>query len=109
MIKAAVSPADGGEVASLAPTLKWLPAADPDAADKVVDYQVMVSLRSDCRWPLAPTLHENVGSEKTVWKVPATFLNPGATYYWRVRARNSRGDIGEWGPIFKFNTAGDAR
>jgi hypothetical protein len=74
-----------------------------------VDYQVMVSLRPDCRWPLSPTLHQNVGSKKTEWKLPASILNPGTAYYWRVRVRNSRGDVGKWGPIFRFKTTDNAR
>jgi hypothetical protein len=44
-----------------------------------------------------------VVSDKLEWTVPAKFLNPGTTYHWRVRARNSRGDIGDWGPAFAFS------
>jgi hypothetical protein len=101
-------PADGGETADLAPTLAWLPVADPDANDKIADYQVMVSLRPDCRWPLSQALHQNVGSAKSEWRVPASFLNPGTTYYWKVRARDNQGNIGDWGPVFHFSTARDA-
>lgn len=108
-VKSPESPADGGETASLTPVLKWTPAVDADAADKVVDYQVMVSLDPDCRWPLSPTLYQNVGAEKTEWQAPAGFLNPATTYYWKVRARDSRGDIGEWSRVFRFRTASDAQ
>jgi hypothetical protein len=97
------------EVATLTPLLKWAAPADADSATRPVDYQVMVSLRSDCRWPLSTTLHRNVGSDKTEWKVPASFLNPGTRYYWKVRARNAAGDIGEWGSIFSFRTAAGAQ
>ena len=107
-VETPTSPRNGGEVSSLTPLLKWAPPSDIADADKVVDYQVMVSLRPDCRWPLSTTLHQNVGSPKTEWKVPSSFLNPGTTYYWRVRARNSRGDIGDWGPAFSFRTAANA-
>jgi hypothetical protein len=69
----------------------------------------MVSLRPDCRWPLSTTLHRNVGSAKTEWQVPASFLNSGTTYYWKVRARNERGDIGDWGTVFSFKTAAGAK
>ena len=108
-VQMAVNPANDGAVSSLEPVLRWAPVKETDDSDKVVDYQVMVSLRPDCRWPLSTTLHQNVGSPKTEWKLPASFLNPGTTYYWKVRARNSRGDIGEWGPVFHFQTAADAR
>lgn len=108
-VEAAVTPRDGAEISSLAPVLQWVPATDPDPGDKVVDYQVMISLHPDCRWPLSPTLYQNVGSEKPEWQAPASFLNPGTTYYWKVRARDSRSDIGEWGPIFRFKTADGAK
>ena len=99
----AMSPASGAEVASLTPVLTWAPEAS------ATDYQVMVSLRPDCRWPLSTTLHRNVGSAKTEWQVPASFLNSGTTYYWKVRARNERGDIGDWGTVFSFKTAAGAK
>lgn len=100
---APVSPAEGAETASLAPTLKWQPVAGAS------DYQVMVSLRPDCRWPLSPSTHQNVGKATPEWTLPASFLNPGATYYWKVRARNPRGDIGPWSRVFRFTTAAGAR
>ena len=108
-VLATVNPGNGGEVASLAPLLAWAPPGEVEGSDRVVDYQVMVSLHSDCRWPLSTTLQQNVGSAKSDWKVPASFLNPGTTYYWKVRARNGRGDIGEWGTVFSFKTAADAK
>jgi hypothetical protein len=100
----AVGPKDGGTVSSLSPTLKWKAAKDADRGDKVVDYQVMVSLTPDCRWPVSMTLYQNVGSEAAEWTVPESFLNPGTTYYWKVRARDSNGNIGPWGKIFSFRT-----
>ncbi len=108
-VVAAVKPGNGSEVASLAPILAWAPAGKVEGSNEVVDYQVMVSLRPDCRWPLSTTLQQNVGSARTEWKVPSGFLNPGTTYYWKVRARNGRGDIGEWGTVFSFKTAAGAR
>lgn len=98
-----------GEVKSLAPPLGWKAATDPDRGDSVTDYQVMVSLRPDCRWPLSPSLYRNVGSATTEWKVPESFLNPGTTYYWKVRARDSRGAIGPWSDVFSFRTSETAQ
>ena len=105
----AVYPPISGEIKSLRPTLKWRPASDQDPGDNVVDYQVIVSLRPDCRWPVSPTLYQNVGSDKCEWKVPESFLNPGTAYYWRVRARDSRGVIGSWGETFSFKTSSRAK
>lgn len=107
-ITVASTPRDGGEVQALAPVLKWN-APTNNASGEIVDYQVMVSLRPDCRWPLSPTLHQNTGTAKTEWTVPQTFLNPGTTYYWKVRARNVHGDVGPWGSVFHFRTAAAAK
>ena len=105
-VERAIRAGDGGEVRSLAPVLEW---SAPGEGEPAVDYQVMVSLRPDCRWPLATTLHQSVGSALTEWRVPESFLNPGTAYYWKVRARSARGDIGEWGRVFSFRTSADAR
>lgn len=99
----AVAPADDGEVATLEPTLKWTPPGPHGAPP--ADYQVMVSPERDCRWPVSPTLYQNVGSARPEWKVPATFLNRATTYYWKVRARNREGDIGPWSRAFAFTTS----
>jgi hypothetical protein len=102
----ATSPA---EFKTLAPTLKWQAASDPDAGDSVADYQVMVSLRPDCRWPLSNSVYRNVGSPAAEWTVPASFLNPGTTYYFKVRSRDSKGAISEWSDVFSFKTAAGAK
>lgn len=101
--------AGGNEATSLAPVLRWAPASTAEPDGKVVDYQVMVSLRPDCRWPVSTTLHRNIDSDRTEWNVPEGFLNPGTTYYWKVRARDNHGHIGEWGPVFSFRTSENAR
>lgn len=69
----------------------------------------MVSLRPDCRWPLSNSVYRNIGSAKTSWTVPASFLNPGTAYYWKVRARDSKGVIGDWSEVFSFSTAAKAK
>jgi hypothetical protein len=98
-VSAAVNPADGATADGLAPLLRW------QAVPRATDHQVMVSLRPDCRWPLASTLHQNTGSGQPEWKVPAGFLNPGTTYYWKVRARDGEGLIGGWSRVFSFRTS----
>lgn len=105
-ISQSISPS---EFDTLTPLLRWASAQDPDKEDRIEDYQVMVSLRPDCRWPLSSTLFRNVGSNDCEWKVPASFLNPGTTYYWKVRARDSRGAVSEWGDVFSFKTSADSK
>ena len=97
------------EFTSLTPTLQWKAAKDADPGDKVEDYQVIVSLRPDCRWPISMSLYRNLGSDKSEWTMPESFLNPGTAYYWRVRARDSHGEIGQWGKIFSFRTTDRAK
>ncbi|MFC1613826.1 transglutaminase domain-containing protein [Gemmatimonadota bacterium] len=104
-VSGALSPGDGKKVKGLTPVLKWAPATDADKEDKVSDYQVMISLRPDCRWQVSPTLYQSLGSDKCEWQVPESFLIPATTYYWRVRGRDSRGMVGPWGKIFSFQTA----
>jgi len=108
-VTAILSPGNGAEVASLAPTLKWSAPGDSGSTNRSVDYQVMVCSKPDCRWPLSPSLFRNVGYERGEWNVPATFLNAATTYYWKVRARNSTGGIGAWSPVFSFTTSKDAK
>jgi len=96
------------EFSTLKPTLQWRPAKDADNGDKVADYQVQVSLRPDCRWPVSMALYRSLGSDTCEWTLPESFLNPGTTYYWRVRARDSRGVVGEWGKVFSFRTSSGA-
>lgn len=105
----AVSPKNSEEVNTLTPTLEWYAAKDPDKGDSASDYQVMVSLRPDCRWPLSLSLYRSVGSAVCQWRVPESFLNPGTTYYWKVRARDSRGAVGQWGDVFNFKTSAKAK
>jgi hypothetical protein len=99
----AVDPADGGEVQTLEPILKWTAPDAPGAPP--TDYQVMVCFQPECRWPVSPTLYRNVGSARSEWRVPATFLNPATSYYWKVRARDRDGHIGQWSRTFVFTTS----
>jgi len=108
-VSEAVSPKNSEEVKNLSPVLKWSMAKDEDPGDSVTDYQVMMSLRPDCRWPVSMSLYRNVGTSSCEWKVLPGFLNAGTTYYWKVRARDSRGAVGEWGEVFSFKTSANAK
>jgi hypothetical protein len=100
----AVSPKDGGTVKSLAPSLKWAAAKDPDGDKTVVDYHVQVSLRPDCRWPVCTKLDQDLGSNDTEFQIPESWLNPNTTYYWRVKAIDDQGNRSPWSKTWKFVT-----
>jgi len=97
-------PRDGDRVRSLTPTLSWEPGTDPDTEDCVVDYRVCISLRPDCAWPVSPSLDVEVGSERPEFTVPESWLNPNTQYYWRVCARDARGDWGAYSRVWRFST-----
>jgi hypothetical protein len=107
-VVSAISPENGEEITSLDPVLRWKEPEAQEPSARAVDYQVMVSSDSQCRWPLSPTLHQNTNSAKTEWSIPKDFLNPNSHYYWKIRGRNGHGDIGDWSPVFCFRTAGNA-
>jgi hypothetical protein len=99
---AAMVPSNGALVDTLAPRLEW---AAPHGAgnDSAVNYRVQVSQRPDCAWPVASALDRDV-REGTAFQTPGGWLNPGATYYWRVRAEDALGSIGPWSSIVRFTT-----
>lgn len=100
--QSAASPKDGAAGAGLAPRLEWTPAGDADG-DRIVNYRVQVSLRPDCAWPVVATLDRDV-REGAAFQIPEGWLNPGTTYYWRVRAEDERGSFGAWSRSFRFTT-----
>jgi hypothetical protein len=102
---AAVFPADGAVVKSLAPEFKWRKAVDPDKSDKVADHWIMISFDPQCRWPVATALWKLTDSGDNKFQLPDGWLNRDTTYYWKVKARDSRGVWGEWSPVFRFSTA----
>lgn len=94
-------PNDGGTAQGTQFTFKWAPA--PDA----VDYQFELSPRKDMRYALSPVF-EKITSKtpaagRAEWTIPeAGLLNPGTSYYWRVRARSQAGVWGAWSAVWCF-------
>jgi hypothetical protein len=43
----------------------------------------------------------------TSLEVPAMILDPGKTYYWRVRYHGDRGNKSEWSEVYSFTTQSD--
>ncbi|MHB8898344.1 MAG: hypothetical protein ACYC6Y_06320, partial [Thermoguttaceae bacterium] len=99
---AALAPADEEAVAGSRVTFRWQPAEDPDG-DRMVDYHFELSEHADMRWPLSPNFEKRTSltsaQGKPEYTLPAVgLLNPGTTYYWRVRALDA---TGVWGPFSK--------
>ncbi len=68
-------------------------------------YHLRVSRRSDLRTSYRPCF--DVIIDRTTFGNPRTGLfNPGETYYWSVRARNSKGNWGKWSPTQTFSWNG---
>lgn len=102
----AIAPEDGETVRGSQVVFRWTPAADPDG-DAIADYHFELSEHADMRWPLSPNFEKLVSRTswrgKAEWTVPYVgLLNPGTTYYWRVRPRDAKGVWGPWSRVFRF-------
>ena len=97
-------PADGETIKTMAPVFKWQQVSDHDKGDKITNHCILISFDSGCRWPVATALFRETGSGKSEWQLPNGWLNSDTTYYWKVKARDSRGAWGEWSEIYRFNT-----
>jgi len=108
-----VFPQDNTQVDSLHFTFKWNTPNDLEN-DAIVDYHFQLSDRPDMLYVLAPNfdqyLYEINNTANSFYKPEVDgFLNPGQTYYWRVRSLDSRGAWSEWSPTFSFTPHGPAQ
>jgi hypothetical protein len=109
-VSAPVFPANGGSVDSTAFTFSWNPATDNDG-DQIVDYYFQLSDDSAMAYPLATNFNRYMsasGGPVTARFTPERpdFLNDGTTYYWRVRALDSRGAWSAWSATWTFTPHG---
>jgi len=84
-----VSPADGTTIYTNSPTLAW------NAVDSAFEYDVQVSTSSDFSTTVASKSHCTTNS------LALKNLSNATTYYWRVRAYNTRG-VGPWSQTYSF-------
>ena len=96
-------PTYGETIKTLAPVFKWQQAYDQDKGDKITNHYISISFDPGCRWPVATALLKETGSGNSEWQLPNGWLNSDTTYYWKVKAQDSRGLWGEWSEIYRFN------
>ncbi len=90
------SPTEGVTVYSTTPSFKWQAVTDPSTP---VYYQVWIDDEPNFRfW----RIWESDWTTSTSITVPPGKLEAGKTYYWRVRAKDSAGNIGEWSAVGTF-------
>lgn len=94
-------PPDSATAAGTHFSFRWTPV--PDAAD----YHFELSPRADMRYALSPVFEKLISKTpaagRAEWTLPEEgLLNPGQTYYWRVRARSGEGLWGAWSPVWSF-------
>ncbi|RFS23955.1 T9SS C-terminal target domain-containing protein [Chitinophaga silvatica] len=89
----------------------WSVPSDPDG-DTITDYEIEVSERPDMKYPLSPNFKRMMTGVYTYNPppiIPAAYyipwpglLNNNTTYYWHVRAKDSKGAWGDWSNTFQF-------
>ena len=108
--EAPVHPLQGGTAEGTKVRFEWTP---PSSGAAPADYQFQLGEYADMRWPLSPTFNRLVQRTKNrgtaSFEVPYLgLINPGQTYYWRVRARSVEGVWGPWSPVFSFSALAPA-
>jgi hypothetical protein len=107
---APVFPADGATIDRTQFAFEWEAPDDPDG-DAIEDYQFMLSRHEDMRWPMSPNFFRlssktaDAGAPKYTLLYRG-LLNPGETYYWRVRARDEHGAWSDWSDVWTFRPGG---
>jgi hypothetical protein len=107
-----VYPANGGQSDGTDVVFQWNAATDP-GGDPITDYHFQLSDRPDVRWPMSPNFDKYVSRTpdqgQTRYRLPRPgLLTHGVTYYWRVRAKNSKGAWGPWSDTWSFTAQGAA-
>jgi len=100
-VAAPLHPIDGDQIPTTQPTFRW-----PDSPT-TTDYRFELSLYPDMRYALAPVFEKLISHTASAgqaqWTPPEIgLLNPGQTYYWRVRPRSAEGLWGAWSPTWSF-------
>jgi hypothetical protein len=106
----ALDPADGGQASGTRITFRWQP---PAGGAPAADYEFQLSEFQDLRYVLSSNFQKLISRTDNrgtaTYELPGTgLLNPGQTYYWRVRARSEEGVWGPWSKVFSFSAQAPA-
>lgn len=99
-----IFPKNGEKINTLEPVFKWQKVTDGDKGDEIKNHCILISFDPQCRWPVATALYKETDSGKSEWPLPVGWLNMDTTYYWKVKAQDSRGVWGGWSEIYSFKT-----
>jgi hypothetical protein len=94
-----VFPADNGKAEGTQVGFEWSTVAGTAA------YHFELSDEPSMRWALSPAF-ESVKPGNTFRLLSPGLLNPGQTYYWRVRAKSREGIWGPWSLVWRFTAYG---
>lgn len=105
-ISTPVYPSNNGETESSTFKFMWDVPNDQDG-DQIIDYEFELSDREDMKYPLSPNFSMYISTLsndiKPEYQIPFPgLLNSGTSYYWQVRAKDSKGAWSEWSPVLSF-------
>ena len=98
-------PRNGSAVNGTKVRFSW---KNPGSSETLMrDHHIQLSDQKDMRWVLSSNFDRLISltsfQGQTNWDVPSTgLLNPGETYYWRVRSMDSTGVWTDWSDIHSF-------
>jgi Putative Ig domain/Transglutaminase-like superfamily len=96
-----VFPPNSGSIEGTRPNFEWSEVAG------AATYHFELSEEPAMRWALSPAF-ETVQPGNTFRQLSVGLLNPGQTYYWRVRAKSREGIWGPWSAVWRFTPNGPA-
>jgi hypothetical protein len=107
---APIHPRDRSEAEGTKLTFEWRAATDPDG-DAIADYHFQLSNRTDMRCTLSPNFDRLIARTPSrgtaTYSLPyAGLLNPDQTYYWHVRARDTKGLWSPWSRTWSLTPRG---
>jgi acetyl esterase/lipase len=107
-----VFPADGGQTDGSHIVFQWRPA-ESSGGDGIADYHFELADRPGMAWPLSSNFDKLVSRTadggNPRYALPVTgLLSPGRTYYWRIRAMNTKSVWGPWSKTWSFTAGGPA-